>query len=1016
MRTTHTQVRNISIATLIALLLFVIAGGGSGPPPVPASFAAPLQQSSVAWNPTTSTIDMQAGQQNKQVTVNLVNSGTQTETLQISESSIPSGWNIARSPSDASVTLAAGQQRTFTIVLSAPSNASTGTQTYSLIATDSTGAARTFPLTINVQQAPTSTPTSTTPPQTSKVELSLVSNGVKEGESGGLVTYELRVRNPGNVQGNYKIEFPKSCNDEVGGCTETPSQNTFVIDANSDRNFYVTVILPTDAVAGTIARTRVRAYLESNPNVSSDVELITKVKEAPTPTLTHTPTPKPTPRLVCEDYYEQDDERGTAWNIEVNIPQPKPTTLRDPDEPYDVRTICPPGDEDWLKFGAIRGKVYTIDITDMAEGIDLSLELFDEHGRSLAFNDDFFYRSNVTPSPVGYTSDEDERDPNDDVRAHDIKPRIDSWRAPADGTYYIRVRDAAGRGGLDRTYTIAVRTESYGPTPGIVNEICLDRFEPDGLPEQAALIVSNERQENRSLCPMSDADWVTFFGKAGKRYIIQTDTTKYGGEDPLNDKQAGADTMITLTDRDGVSIIDYNDDIPGGNTFDSELEFRPQTDGFYYMQIKNVGDIGNQFIRYDLKLFLCTEDDTQCGSRATREETPLDEDETSDTNSLSNSQSSNTPTPTIPTEEFSLDATNTPEPELELSAPQALPDADADDEESLEQEPTNTPTAMIADAETEAEPTPTFTHTPMRTVTPVPLPTPTQQPAEAPVSDDPPAADQSDSAATLPDNRADFVHEAFWHIWLRSELPVVNRRVARNWMWGMTASVARNESYAQAQNGNRQVQYFDKGRMEINHPDDDPADPWFVTFGLLAQELIHNRIQVGDNEFLSHPPARIPLVGDATDTLAPTYASFRRIMGNRYPDMTGEVVLDTLDRDGQVGNYRGQHNVILAHFFAETGHNIPDVFWDFLNTQDEIYENGAYRVGPLLDWTYVVGQPITEPYWVNVRLQGKRQDVLIQVYQRRVLAYIPANTPVMQVDMIDVGRHYYEWRYGEPLP
>lgn len=1015
MRTKHAHVRNISIATLVVLILFVMAGGGSGKPPVPASFAAPLQQSSVAWSPATNTIDMQAGDQNEQVTVNLVNSGTQTETLQISQSSIPSGWNIALSPSSTSVTLAAGGQRTFTIVLSAPSNASTGTQTYSLTAKDSTGAEQTFDLTINVQQAPTSTPTSTSTSQSISVELS-VSDGAKDGKPGELVTYDLRIRNPGNVQGSYKIEFPKSCDDEVAGCSETPSQNTFVIDADRDRDFQVTVILPSDAAEGSIARTRVRAYLESDPSVSAEVELITQVQEAATPTHTRTPTHTPTPGRICEDYYEQDDERETAWHIDVNIPQPKPESLRKSEDPDDRRAICPPGDEDWLKFGAIRGKVYTIDITEMAEGIDLSLELFDENGRSIAFNDDFFYRSNVTPSPIGYTSDEDERDPNDDVRAHDIKPRIDSWRAPADGTYYIRVRDAAGRGGLDRTYTIAVRTESYGPTPGLVNEVCLDRFEPDGLPEQASLIVSNERQENRSLCPMSDADWVTFFGKAGKRYIIQTDTSNYGGDDPLNDKQAGADTMITLTDRNGVSIIDYNDDIPGGNTFDSELEFRPETDGFYYVQIKNVGDIGNQFIRYDLKLFLCTEDDTQCGSRATREETPLDEDETDETSSLSSSQSISTPTPTIPSEEFSLDATDTPEPELELLAPQALPNADADVDVSPEQEPTNTPTATVSDVQADTTPSPTFTHTPLPTATPVPSPTPTSQPTDISEPDEPPQVNQSEGSETLPDNRADFVHEAFWHVWLRSELPVVNRRVARNWMWGMTASVARTESYAQAQNGNRQVQYFDKGRMEINHPDNDAADPWFVTFGLLAQELIHNRIQVGDNEFLSHPPARIPLVGDATDTLAPTYASFRRVMGNRLPDLTGEVVLDTLDRDGRVGHYNGNHDVAFAYFFAETSHNIPDVFWDFLNTQDEVYENGEYRIGPLLDWTYIVGQPITEPYWVNVLLQGKRQDVLIQVFQRRVLAYIPANTPVMQVEMIDVGRHYYEWRYGEPLP
>ena len=37
---------------------------------------------------------------------------------------------------------------------------------------------------------------------------------------------------------------------------------------------------------------------------------------------------------------------------------------------------------------------------------------------------------------------------------------------------------------------------------------------------------------------------------------------------------------------------------------------------------------------------------------------------------------------------------------------------------------------------------------------------------------------------------------------------------------------------------------------------------------------------------------------------------------------------------------------------------------------------------------------------------------LIQAFERRVLTYTPANPAAFQVEMGNVGRHYYLWRYG----
>jgi len=351
------------------------------------------------------------------------------------------------------------------------------------------------------------------------------------------------------------------------------------IAANASASFTFFFNIPPATAPGTYT-IDVFAFRTSAPSVTALFRIIVQVVQ-PSPTATASPVPAtPTPAFICSDGFEPDNFPAQARRIDVQIPQ--------------EHVICPTGDEDWLYFGGVAGKVYTIDVPVMRPGIDLSLELLDSQLNRVAFNDDFYDRDPTNPNPG------------------DTRPRI-TVRIPTDGSYYIRVRDTAGRGGIDYSYVIVLLDESAGPTPITVESVCLDIFEPDGLPEQARLITSNEVQENRRLCPSGDADWVTFFAKSGKRYVIYTDTRRYRGSNTVNgDTQAGADTVLVLADRDGVSILDINDDIPGGNTLDSQIEFTPSVDGFYFVQVKNVGDIGNQFIRYDLVLLLCLPGQTDC--------------------------------------------------------------------------------------------------------------------------------------------------------------------------------------------------------------------------------------------------------------------------------------------------------------------------------------------------------------------------------------------------------------------
>ncbi|HUZ03002.1 MAG TPA: hypothetical protein VMU89_21880, partial [Thermomicrobiaceae bacterium] len=93
---------------------------------------------------------------------------------------------------------------------------------------------------------------------------------------------------------------------------------------------------------------------------------------------------------------------------------------------------------------------------------------------------------------------------------------------------------------------------------------------------------------------------------------------------------------------------------------------------------------------------------------------------------------------------------------------------------------------------------------------------------------------------------APIANTAFSNTWARTDRPVSTGAVSRTWMWGPTAdSPALQEPYAESPGGQREVQYFDKSRMEITHPNGDPNSIWYVTNGLLAEELITGRMQLG---------------------------------------------------------------------------------------------------------------------------------------------------------------------------
>jgi Tol biopolymer transport system component len=276
----------------------------------------------------------------------------------------------------------------------------------------------------------------------------------------------------------------------------------------------------------------------------------------------------------------------------------------------------------------------------------------------------------------------------------------------------------------------------------------------------------------------------------------------------------------------------------------------------------------------------------------------------------------------------------------------------------------------------------------------------------------------------MPAAAVDFSHPAFKRVWDRTDSLVASGQVSRTFFWGPEPRSTAQEQYLDAPGGTstRLVQYFDKSRMEINNPNADPNAVFFVTNGLLTIELISGQMQIGDNAFVNRYSANIPISGDTDDAQAPTYASFLSVANSRrgdhpQPDRRGQFATGTINKAGEVGEDPSKATVAgtrIAYFEPSTRHNIPDIFWQFLNATGPISETGQIVNKRLIDpWFYASGFPVSDAYWSRVKIKGEMQDVMIQAYERRVLTYVPTNIPGFQVEMGNIGLHYFDWRYKD---
>ncbi|MCP4168938.1 MAG: DNRLRE domain-containing protein [Chloroflexi bacterium] len=155
----------------------------------------------------------------------------------------------------------------------------------------------------------------------------------------------------------------------------------------------------------------------------------------PTPTLTQTetavPTETPTKTITpdCADPYEPDNIWQQANLILLN-------------GEIQQHNYHQPGDNDYVKFGAVASDKLTLYTDNLASGVDTTLTLYDSDGiTQLAYND-------IDP-------------------ANPPASRI-TWTAPANGTYFLKAANFnPDTGGCAMTYDLAAEriTATSTPTP-----------------------------------------------------------------------------------------------------------------------------------------------------------------------------------------------------------------------------------------------------------------------------------------------------------------------------------------------------------------------------------------------------------------------------------------------------------------------------------------------------------------------------------------------------------------------
>lgn len=239
-----------------------------------------------------------------------------------------------------------------------------------------------------------------------------------------------------------------------------------------------------------------------------------------------------------------------------------------------------------------------------------------------------------------------------------------------------------------------------------------------------------------------------------------------------------------------------------------------------------------------------------------------------------------------------------------------------------------------------------------------------------------------------------FATPAFQSIWL-NEASAATRAVD---LWGGEPLASRIEPFIGAPNNRRVVQYFERGRMEVESGADD------VTQGKLAQELVTGSIDLGGDVTIKRQPPGFAIDSGEPDDRIPTWRTLSGIVSSDSvdPQAPGDQITRWIGRNGPYERDDTPEVRYLELYIEESGYFIPDVTAELFNRPEFQDER----------WVESFGYPISEPYWSHYRRQGQTHEALIQVFERRVLVYTPRGESSRAFTVPSIGRHYALWRYG----
>ena len=163
----------------------------------------------------------------------------------------------------------------------------------------------------------------------------------------------------------------------------------------------------------------------------------------------------------------------------------------------------------------------------------------------------------------------------------------------------------------------------------------------------------------------------------------------------------------------------------------------------------------------------------------------------------------------------------------------------------------------------------------------------------------------------------------------------------------------RHEAYNGSPGDMRLVQYFDKGRMELNRPSTPVASS-----GLLTVELLRGQIQTGDATFEIMAPRISPLRGTRRISGRPSrcFSSGRRHCSrpareDRRPD---DACGETAGGTGTYSQGADYPKAAIGAYDGATGHNVAAAFATF-----------RAQVG-----VSMTGLAVSEPFWSTFEVGG----------------------------------------------